>query len=88
MILEVKEKLKEIVMKNVDMKISFKDISDETNLIKEFILDSLQIVNIIADIELVFEVAFPQDRKTLELLTKFDELSNFIQKMIMKDKVN
>lgn len=75
----VKNKLKEIIAKNLDANISIGDIDDEASLYEDGIgLDSISIVNLIVQIESNFNFSFEEDEINSDLFRNVNSLADFI----------
>lgn len=73
---EIKKKLSVIINKRKP-DFSYENLSDETDIRNDIDLDSIQILEIIGDIEDVFNIEIP-DRKLRELKT-IGDIINFIK---------
>jgi acyl carrier protein len=75
----VKNKLKEIIAKNLDANIAISDIDDEVSLYEDGIgLDSISIVNLIVQIESTFKFNFEEDEINSDLFRSVNRLADFI----------
>lgn len=76
---EIKNKLKEIIVKNLDANIEESDLNDEDSLYEDGIgLDSITIVNLIVQIEEGFGFIFKEEEINSELFQNINSLADFI----------
>lgn len=68
--------LKQIIIDNCDPTLSPEDIREETNIYRDFGLDSMKILNIISDIEMQFHIMLSLDE--IQLLKEYRLLKNFL----------
>ena len=71
-------KIKNVIIEYVENNISFEDIKDDTNIFKEYSLDSIKAVNIISDIEMLFDISFPHDGNTIEILKHYKKIREYV----------
>lgn len=75
----IKNKLKEIIAKNLDANISIEEIDEETSLYEEGLgLDSISIVNLVVQIENDFNFSFEEDEISADLFKNVNTLAAFI----------
>ncbi|MCX7923154.1 MAG: phosphopantetheine-binding protein [Clostridia bacterium] len=74
----IDEKLKKIIIKNLKMSVPQEDITDDVNIIKLFALDSLQVVKIMVDIEIEFDIKFENEGEILDVLVNYKKLKDYI----------
>jgi acyl carrier protein len=80
---EIKQKIKEIIVDDLDVNINIEDISDEVSLYDDGLgLDSIAIVNFIVIIEKKFNISFNENEINASLFNNITELSNFISSKI------
>jgi acyl carrier protein len=57
-------------------------INDDTSLLKDIAMDSIQILEFIVDMEKKFSFSCEHDELNLDIFNKFENLVSFIQKKI------
>lgn len=79
---EVVDIIKEILLGEEGLVLaeSVADISEETSLINDLVMDSLQILNLIVLIENRFNFTCNEDELNLDMFDKIGELINFIER--------
>ncbi|MBN2353505.1 MAG: acyl carrier protein [Spirochaetales bacterium] len=75
--------LKQIIISNCGMMLSPEKIREDMNLFTDLQLDSIRIVNIIADIEMRFGIAISLDQDLIDMLKEYRSLRSFLS-----DKLN
>ncbi len=73
-------KLRDLVISNSSKKVIDKEINNETNLILDLDYDSMQIINLIVDIENTYKFEFEIENLDLNVITNFGSLKNMIIK--------
>ena len=68
--------LKQIIVDNCGPEFSPEDIQEETNIYRDFGLDSIKILNIISDIEMQFHIMLSLDE--IQLLKEYRLLKNYL----------
>ena len=77
---DIKQKLKDIIVNDLDANINEGDIRDDISLFEDGIgLDSITIVNFIVEIEKKFHFSFGDDEVTARLFGSLNSLAGFIQ---------
>ncbi|HEX2926737.1 MAG TPA: acyl carrier protein [Ruminiclostridium sp.] len=74
----VESKLKELIIKNLLMKVSAEDITDETDLVRDFVLDSLQMLRLVWDIEITFGISIQNQDSMVNLVSKYKLLKDYV----------
>lgn len=67
---------------NMALNIDVKDVSDSVSLINEFALDSIQILELIVNVEKVFKISIDTDNISLDIFDKFSDLIKYIQNQL------
>lgn len=80
--MNIKEKIINILTEVTEGKTSEKKITDETNIIDEVGLDSLQMINFILMLEDNFDLEIDFDEIEYEMFLKFNSLVKFINEKI------
>lgn len=75
-------KLKEIIIKNSRKEICENDISNDSDLATNFGFDSVQIIEMIVDLETQFDITIDDEDIELDVLTKYGPLKQLISKKI------
>ncbi len=75
----VNERLKQIVAKNLRIGISIEEINDNSNLISDFLFDSIQVLRLIADIEREFDIVVENEYLVIETLTRYSSLREYVE---------
>lgn len=78
----VESKLKELIIKNLLMKVSAEDITDETDLVRDFVLDSLQMLRLVWDIEIAFGISIQNQDSMVKLVAKYKMLKEYVMKRV------
>lgn len=78
----VEAKLKELIIKNLLMKVSAQDITDETDLVRDFVLDSLQMLRLIWDIEIAFGISIQNQDSMVKLVANYKLLKEYVLKRV------
>lgn len=76
---EVIKKLKEIIIKTMELNVEPEDIKGE-NLIEEIGFNSVDALEILVWIENTFDIRFPDEDLSSELLTSLDNLADYVIK--------
>jgi acyl carrier protein len=85
---QVKQKLKFILAKNLDVNIDIADIDDHESLYEGGVgLDSITLVSFIVQIENSFGIHFTEDEMNPELFNTIDTLAQFIATTKLEGKV-
>jgi len=74
----VEARLKDIIITNIPIGISQAEIHEHTNIFRDFFLDSIQMVNIISDIEMEFGIELLSYPEIREILVDFSKLKEHI----------
>lgn len=78
-------RLKKIIMKNSRKEISESDITDNSSLTADFGFDSVQMIEMIIDIESEFDITIEDEDIELDVLTKYGLLKGLISKKVNAD---
>lgn len=78
----VEEKLKTIISRNSTLCVTRDDIKDETDLINDLGLDSVQIMAFMAQLEEEFGIYFEDGYIDMETLRNYKKLCEFIKSKI------
>lgn len=76
---QIDDILRKIIIKNLRLRVQESDIEENTNIIKTFSIDSLQLVKIISDIEAKFGLEFLSDDEVLDAFRSFKNLKAFVE---------
>jgi len=80
---EVKSRLKEIIVNDLDANINISDIKDDTPLYDEGLgLDSIAIINLIVLIENRFDMSFDENEISSALFSNIDSLAGFVRSKV------
>jgi len=81
----IMNQLKEIIVKKLDVNITYEDIDENASLYEDGLgLDSIAIVDLIVSIEKEFSIAIEDDELNADLFKSLDTLVGFIQTKIKK----
>ncbi len=83
----VEAKLKELIIKNLLMNVSAEDITDETDLVRDFVLDSLQMLRLVWDIEIAFGISIQNQDSMVKLVSKYKILKEYVLKRLSEKNV-
>lgn len=75
----INEKLIKIIVKNTRIGISAEEINDNSNLISDFLFDSIQVLRLIADIEREFDIIVENEYMVIETLTRYSSLREYVE---------
>ena len=77
---ETKQKIKDIIVKDLELSIKESDIQDEVSLYDGGIgLDSIAIINLIVELENQFGISFDEAEINAKLFSNINTLAEFIQ---------
>ncbi|TRX60212.1 acyl carrier protein [Fulvivirga sp. M361] len=77
---ETKKKIKDIIVKDLELSIRESDINDEVSLYDGGIgLDSIAIINLIVELENQFGISFDEAEINAKLFSNINTLAEFIQ---------
>lgn len=82
------EKLKEIVIQNAKKKGTEIELTENTNLLKNLGYQSINVVQLMADLEENFNFVFEDDEIDFDVICNFGELSKFIQMKVETNVAN
>lgn len=71
-------KLQDIIKYHINSSDNEVRLSHNTNILLEYGLDSIQIVNIIADIEMAFNIHLSMDGQTMDAIQKYGTLKELV----------
>ena len=77
--MEVKEELKKIVCDVLNSEV---EIADNINLMYDFNMDSIQIINVVAMLEERFDIEFELEDLNIDNLVSFSKLVEMVEKLI------
>lgn len=80
--LKNENKLKDIIIKVSRNQIAENDIYDNTNLINEFGFNSVQVIEMIVEIEINFNIELDDEDMNVEILTNYSRLKDLIIRKI------
>lgn len=78
MIDNIELKLKHLIIKNLLMRVEPDDITDESDLVKDFVLDSLQMLRLVMDIENTFGISIQDQDSMIGLISKYKLLKQYV----------
>ena len=78
--MDISKKLKIIIQNISNEPISIDDINAQTNLIDDLSLDSIQLLQLIIDIEREFKIEISDEVYDQDQFTKYSELVNIIRR--------
>lgn len=78
---DVREKITDIVGKYTEEEIRMEQVS----LIDDLKMDSLQLVEVLAELEQEFDISFEEGEKLLELVDDLEEMIQYVEQL-RKDK--
>ncbi len=78
MIDNIELKLKHLIIKNLLMRVEPDDITDESDLVKDFVLDSLQMLRLVMDIENTFGISIQDQDSMIGLISKYKLLKEYV----------
>lgn len=84
---DIDKMLFEIIKYNIDECDNEISLVDDTNIFKEYDLDSIQIINIISDIEMAFSIYMTMDQNTMDALQRYGALKAYIHEKIEIEEV-
>lgn len=74
---DVQTEIKEIIQKYTE-----KDLKDgDISLIEDLEFDSLQLVEVLAEIEERFQISFEESEKMLDLVDHLEQLINYVEEL-------
>lgn len=74
----VEEELKQIILRNLTMRITADEITDESDLVRDFVLDSLQMIRLVMDLEDHFSICIRNEELLVDLISKYKSLKEYI----------
>ncbi len=78
----VNEDLKKIIIRNSTIALAENDIQDDTDLISDLGFDSVKLIQLVVDIENKFGFEFQDEDLSFEILSKYSDLQEYIEKRI------
>ncbi|MFC5775602.1 acyl carrier protein [Ectobacillus antri] len=82
------EKLKEIVVQNAKNKGDEIELTENTDLLKDLGYQSINVVQLMADLEEHFDFVFEDDEIDFDVICNFGKLSKFIQMKVETNVAN
>jgi len=79
---EIEVRLKKVIVKNSRKEILDNEIADNSSLTADFGVDSLQMIEMIVDIESEFDITIDDEDTEMDVLTKYGPLKELIIKKI------
>ncbi|MDP4180726.1 MAG: phosphopantetheine-binding protein [Bacillota bacterium] len=79
MIKGIDERLKKVIAKNIRIGISADEITDESNLIEDFVFDSIQVIKLIGDIETEFDIFVDDEAMVIDKFTRYGALRDYVE---------
>jgi acyl carrier protein len=76
--IQMENKLKELIKEISDNRLNKEDINDDTNLLEDIGLDSIQIMNLVVEIEAQFEIEIGDDDLIMDKLAVFGNLKTLV----------
>lgn len=73
------EKLKKIVIKHARKKVNENELTENTDLLKDLCYESINIVQLMTDLEANFDFVFEDDEIDFDVICNFGKLSKFVQ---------
>lgn len=83
--MEIKEKLKKIIVDIASIAVGISEINDNTILTKDLGFDSVQIISLIVEIESQFDIEIEDEDLDIEKLTVFKTLTDMIVNKIQEN---
>lgn len=77
--MEVREKVEKIVCEVLDKKV---EIEEGTNLMYDFNMDSIQIMNVVVMLEDQFDIEFELEDLNIENMISFSKLVELVEKLM------
>ncbi len=78
----VDQKLKGIIMKNMRIGIEVEDIEEDSDIINDFMFDSIQILRLITHIENEFDIVIENEDNLVDMLQCYGSLRAYIEERI------
>ena len=82
--MEIKEKLKKIIVDIAPLAVEISEINDNTVLTKDLGCNSIQIISLIVEIESQFDVEIEDEDLDIEKLTVLETLTNMIANKLQR----
>lgn len=79
---DIEEKVKEIICNIIENNDFYSQITDQTNLIDDAGMDSIQIMQLVVELETVFNIEFHDDDLIIENLANMQCLNQLIHQRI------
>lgn len=83
--MEIKEKLKKIIVDIASIAVGISEINDNTILTKDLGFDSVQIISLIVEIESQFDIEIEDEDLDIEKLTVFKTLTDMTVNKIQEN---
>lgn len=84
--INVDEKLKDMISKNLRGGISNSEIEDSTNIIEDFGFDSIQMIRLISAIEVEFDIEVDSEYLIVEKFSEFSGIRKYIEEKLENKK--
>ena len=81
--MNIENRLKELIAKIADLKIDMSMIHGDTNLNKDLSFESIQMIQLIIEIENEFNIEIEDDDLIIENLTQFNNLLMMISRKVL-----
>lgn len=75
----VDERLKKVIIKNMRIGIEIEDIDDDSDIINDFLFDSIQVLRLITQIEDEFNIIIENEDNLVDLLQNYGSLRMYIE---------
>lgn len=85
MICEIENRLKDIIVSCVE-DINFSDINENTDLVRDYNFNSINIIHLVVEIEHAFDIEIDDEDLLLEKLSPFINLIKILRKKLDKNK--
>jgi acyl carrier protein len=79
---EMDKELKAIIMTYASMERAPAEPGDDTNIFNAYSLDSIKIINVVADIEMCFGIEIAMDDRLIDVLRNYGKLRAYIREKI------
>lgn len=83
---KIENKLKSIILKNVSVDHTIEDIDENTDLITDLFFTSVEIIQLVVDIEDNFNIQIEDDFLVVETISKYKTLKDYVILVIGKEE--
>lgn len=80
--MRIEEKLKEVIVNIAMQDVDVADINEETNLVKDLGYDSVQIIELIVELETEFDIEIEDDDLDIENMVVYSRLYKTVESKI------